>query len=146
MDAVLTAPRPSIIDTLGEFLKELWRNLATVFTSAGEAYVTDLVTGDDTAPVNYFIGWGTGVGGAVKGDTTLGTESAETRGTAVETQPVADKGQWVATLTSLSGQSISEVGLFTAVTVGTMLIRKDFTPIPLLTDDQIEFTITLEMT
>lgn len=120
--------------------------MATVFTDVGEAQVTDFITGDGSAPANYFIAWGTGTNVAAKGDTALQTESAEGRLAGVETQPSADIAQWVNTMTSSGTQSISEVGLLDASTTGNLFIRKDFTPIALEVDDQIEFTISLEMT
>ena len=120
--------------------------MATVYTSAGEALVVDILDETTVCPVDWFVAWGTGGGGAVKGDTTLTTESAETRLAGAATQPSADINQWVATLTSLSTQTIDEAGLFSLVTGGTMLIRGDFTGIALTTDDKIEFTITLEQT
>ncbi len=41
--------------------------MATIFTDVGENVVTDYITGDASAPADYFIGWGTGAGTAAKG-------------------------------------------------------------------------------
>lgn len=99
--------------TLGNILKEFILWLATVYTQDGEEAVTDLV-----GVGGYFIGWGTGVVAADKADADLGTASAEARVAGVETQPLADKLQWVETITSASGQTITEVGLFDGAGAG----------------------------
>ena len=115
----------------------------TVLTDVGEAWVVDKI---DTATKADYVAWGTGATEAAKGQTTLVTESAETRIQGTATQPSADIYQVVATLTSLSDQTIQEAGLFNAVTVGTMVIRGNFAGVALLTGDKIEFTISLEIT
>jgi len=125
--------------------------MATVYTSVGEAQVTDYTTGDASPPADFYIGWGTGTG-AVKGSTDLVTPATEGRVAAVETQPLADKAQWVATITADGTKTISEAGLFDAVGAGSppsggnLLIHGDFTGIALDISDKIEFTITLEQT
>jgi len=120
--------------------------MATVLTSAGEAWIVDKL--DDTVATNAdWIGWGTGATTAAKGDTVIETESAETRVQDLSpTQPSADILQYVSTITSLSGQTIANAGLMTAVTGGVLVVHGDFAGIVLTTDDKIEFTITLEIT
>ena len=115
--------------------------MADVFVSAGEALVIDLIDA-----VAFFVGWGTGAGTTAKGDTTLFTEAAETRIAAVQTQPLADKINLNATLTSLSAQTITNAGAFDLIAVGDMLVKGDFTGIVLTIGDKIEFDISLEMT
>ncbi len=120
--------------------------MATIFTDVGENVVTDYITGDATAPANYFVGWGTGAGTAAKADTTLFTESPETRIAGTESQPTSDKAQWIATITATAARTITNAGLFDAVTAGNMFVKGDFTGIVLANGDKIEFTISLEMT
>lgn len=125
--------------------------MATVYCDTGEAKVVDIIDGTATSPTdlgtgNNFIGWGTGAGTAAKGDTTLFTEAAEARAGGAVSQPSADINQWVATLTSASGQTITNAGLFDAVTSGQLIVKGDFTGIVLANGDKIEFTITLEQT
>ena len=120
--------------------------MATVYTSAGEALVVDLLDETIVCPTDWYVAWGTGGGGAVKGDTTLTTEASENRVIGAATQPSADINQWVATITADGTKTIDEAGLFSASTSGTMLIRGDFTGIALTAGDKIEFTITLEQT
>ena len=125
--------------------------MATIYTDVGEAEVVDIIDGTAASPTdlgtgNNFIGWGTGAGTAAKGDTILFTEAAEARVGGVVSQPTVDKNQWVAAITSASGQTITNAGLFNASTGGVLVIHGDFTGIVLASGDKIEFTITLEQT
>ena len=74
--AVITAPRPRV----GGIVRDLVRGglilMATVFTNAGAAIVTNRMIQAGTAPKN--IGWGIGTNAAAVGDTALQTESAPT--------------------------------------------------------------------
>lgn len=120
--------------------------MANIYTQAGEELVVDLIDGSASVPANYYIGWGTGAGTAAKGDTTLFTEAAEARVAATVTQPAADKNQWVATLTALATKTITNAGVLTAASGGTLLIHSDFTGLLLDAGDKIEFTFSLEQT
>ena len=123
--------------------------MASIYTSAGEAKVVDLIDGTSATHLdatNGKIGWGTGAGTAAKGDTTLFTEAAEARVAVVASQPTADKNQWVATITSASAQTITNAGLFDAAAAGNLIIHGDHTGIALAIGDKIEYTITLEQT
>lgn len=123
--------------------------MADVFTSAGEAFVVDLID-DTTTTVAYAIGWGTGSGGAVKTDVSLSVEVTQrvTLTAGAITQSSVDTNQFVATLTSGATQTITEVGLFEGAVApnGTLVIRSDFTGIALVSGDKIEFTIQLQQT
>lgn len=120
--------------------------MATVLTSAGEAWVIDKL--DNTvATTGKYIGWGTGAGTADKPDATLFTEAAESRVEATITQPAADKIQWVGTMTcALTGKTITNAGNFAASTGGSPIVHGDFTGVPLGVGDTIQFTISLEIT
>jgi len=121
--------------------------MATVYTSAGEAVVVDLIDGTSATHLdatNGKIGWGTGAGTAAKADTTLFTEASEARVAAAISQPTADKNQWVGTLTADAAKTITNAGLLDAATGGNLIIHGDFTGIALATGDKIEFTISLE--
>lgn len=120
--------------------------LATVLTNLGEQWACDRMSGV-SALDGHFIGWGTGAGTAAKADTTLFTEAAETRATATITTngtSSSAKYQAVGTLTSLSAQTITNAGNFTAVTAGIMIVKGDFTGVVLAISDQITFTITID--
>lgn len=120
-------------------------SLATVITTVGKAWVIDKL--DETVQTTAdYIGWGTGAGTAVVGDTTLFTEASEARVVATRTQPAADTIRWVSTLTADAGKTITNAGNFTASTGGTLIVHGDFTGIVLDTGDKIEFTINLQAT
>lgn len=118
--------------------------MADIFTQAGEEFVADLVDGTVSAPANWYVAWGTGAGTAVKGSTTLFTEASESRVTATETQPAADQNRFVGTITCAgSGKTITNAGVFSASTVGTLLLHSDFTGVALNVGDSIQFTFTI---
>jgi hypothetical protein len=109
----------------------------------GLAIVSNRIKGDGTEP--KYVGWGTDGTAATATDTALGTEGAEDRtsGTStVETETVTDDTyQVVALITTLSDQTIAEVGQFDAAAAGNMFLHGTFTGIPLTTGDSIQFTI-----
>lgn len=122
--------------------------MSTVFLDSGKAIVTNRIKGSGTEP-NY-VAWGTGAGTAAVGDTTLFTEAAETRvaGTSsrVTTTVTNDTYQVVGTLTAASGKTITNAGLFDAVSSGNGLMKGDFTGVVLATGESIEFTMKLQFT
>lgn len=131
--------------------------MATVFTTVGKGWVVDRLEvgaaggAAGTIGDQKFIGWGTGAGTAAVGDTTLFTEDsggapAYARVSGVVSQPSADTYQVVGSLTANGGKTITNAGLFSDLTVGTLFIKGDFTAIPLLLNDSIEFTISLQVT
>lgn len=138
---------------IGGFIADLIRkglvSLATVFTNAGAAIVTNRIIQAGTAPKN--IGWGVGVTAASVGQTALVTESAPTTGggrtngtESRTTVSVAnDNYQVVGTVTASSSLAITEAGLFDAATAGSMLIRSDFGAVNVVSGDSIAFTFGL---
>lgn len=118
--------------------------MATVLTQDGEEWIVDMLDGGTVG--TQYIGWGTGVGTAAKEDETLFTEASETRQSATRTQPLADKIRYVATMTADGPKTITNAGVLTLVTGGVLIIHGDFTGIPLLQTDQIQFTIDMEIT
>jgi hypothetical protein len=118
--------------------------MATVLTQAGEEWIVDMLDGG--AVGTQYIGWGTGGGTAAKGDTTLFTEASEARQSATRSQPAADKIRYVGTLTADGTKTITNAGALTLVTGGVLIIHGDFTGIPLNQNDQIQFTIDMEIT
>lgn len=119
--------------------------MATVLTTVGKEWIVDKL--DETVQTTGdFIAWGTGAGTAAVGDTTLFTEASEARVTATRSQPSADTIRWVGTLTANGAKTITNAGNFTALTGGTLLVKGDFTGIVLALNDQISFTINLQIT
>lgn len=113
--------------------------MANVFTDAGEGFVVDELDAYGT----YYVGWGTGAGTAAVTDTTLFTEASESRVATTDTQPSANILQWVGTITADGTKTITNAGIFSASTSGTMIVKSDFTGIALTAGDKIEFTFQL---
>lgn len=117
--------------------------MATVFADTGKAILTNRIKGSGTEP--KFIGWGTGVGTAAEADTTLFSESAETRATGTstreETNVPNDTYQVVGTLVATAARAITNAGLFDAVSSGNLFLKGNFATINLETNDSIQFTI-----
>ena len=116
--------------------------MADVLTNAGEAFIIDELDAFGT----YYLAWGTGAGTAAKGDTTLFTEASETRVSTTDSQPAADTIQWLATLTADGSKTITNAGIFDAATVGTLIVKGDHTGVAVVLSDQIEYTVTLQIT
>lgn len=118
-------------------------------TTAGRVWVitrlhnTELPAG----ALMQFVGWGTGTTAEAVGDTDLVTQAAEARTTGALSTPTTTTSRCIATITSASTQSISEVGRFNIATKQganqAMLQRHVFTAIPLLSGDAIQFTLDL---
>lgn len=124
--------------------------MATVFTNAGAAIVTNRIIQAGTAPKN--IGWGIGTTAAAVADTALQTESAPTTSggrtvgteSRVTTTVTNDTYQVVGTVTAGSSLAITEAGLFDAVSAGNLLIHAVFSAINVVSGDSIAFTFGLK--
>ena len=116
--------------------------MATIYTDAGENITADIMDGTTAAPT-WYIGWGTGAGTAAKGDTTLFTEASETRIAASTSQPSTNINRFVSTITADGTKTITNAGVFSAVSSGTMLIHGDHSGIAVDSGDKIEYTINL---
>lgn len=148
-----TATHPDVYLPAAGKLREAVRKglivLATVFTAAGLAIITNRIIQAGTAPKN--IGWGTGTNAAAVGDTALQTEAApttsggrtvgtESRATTTDTN---DAYQVAGSVTAGGSLAITEAGLFDNVTAGNMLIRSAFTAVNVVSGDSISFTFKL---
>jgi hypothetical protein len=95
----------------------------------------------------HFLAWGTGAGTAAKGDTTLFTEASEARVSAtisVTGSGATAKYQAVGTLTADGGKTITNAGLFSASSAGSMAIKWDHTGVALLIGEGIQYTVTAD--
>lgn len=120
--------------------------MATVLTNVGEQHVCDMLSGVSSTAFDW-VGWGTGAGTAAKGDTTLFTEASEARiqGTkSTNGSGAAAKYQVISTITADGTKTITNAGAFTAVSGGTLVLKGDFTGVPLNLGDSIQFTFTLD--
>lgn len=117
--------------------------MANIFTTAGHALVANFIDKTTAVQTNWFIGWGTGAGTAALADTTLFTESSETRAAATMSQPSAGENQFQGTITATAGRTITNAGVLSAVTAGSLLLHSDFTGVVLASGDSIQFTFQL---
>jgi hypothetical protein len=121
--------------------------MATVLTNTGKAQMIAKCNTGLSAP---HIGWGTGAGTAAATDTTLFTEVTAER--AASTQSIttvtvaSDNLRNIATLTSVSGATITNAGLFDASSTGNLWVKGDFTGVVLAAGDKIQFTIDIKQT
>lgn len=150
MNAAVIAARPRNRNRVRDLVAAGLILLATVFTNAGAAIVTNRIIQAGTAPKN--IGWGIGTTAAAVTDTALQTESAPTTagGRTVGTESrttvtnTNDNYQVTGTVTAGSSLAITEAGLFDAVTAGNMLIHSVFSAVNVVSGDSIAFTFGLK--
>jgi hypothetical protein len=115
--------------------------MATLLVNTGKAVVTNRIIGSGTEP-NY-VAWGTGAGTTAATDTTLFTEvGTRTSGTSTQqtTTTTNDTYQVIGTVTAGSSLTITNAGLFDALTVGNLFVKGDFTGVALTSGDSIQFT------
>ncbi len=128
----------------------------TLFVDNGTELITDQtlgIVGTAVTASGFYIGWGTG--GSTTGGTATNTDvdlrepATEDRVSATsESESAADTAQWVGTIQTTTVKTIEESGLFIDAT-GTatdMLIRANHGGVVMATDDQIEYTYTLQQT
>ena len=115
-------------------------------TNAGVAYLADDFAGAigsaDATNFNYHAS-GTGTTAAAVGDTALQTDSGVARVAGTQTNPSNPVYRTVATMAYTSTLAITEWGLFSASTSGTLWDRKVFTAINVVNGDSIQFTYDL---
>ncbi len=119
--------------------------MAAVYTQAGEELIVDFIDGT-ASPGTHYLGSGTGAGSFVKGSTTLFTEVAEARVSTTKSQPAVDKNQWVGTQPYTSAHTITNLGILSATSGGTLIVGVDALSIAVANGDSIQATVTLEQT
>ena len=113
-------------------------------TDAGVAFLVDDWDDNTTDITNFnYHDSGTGTNAEAVGDTALQTPTAEARDAGAKTQPLAYQIRTVATHTYAGTFAITEHGIFSASTAGTLWDRSKFTAINVTSGDKIEFTYTL---
>lgn len=114
-----------------------------VVTDAGVAFLVDAMQGIVEPEILRFHGSGTGTTAESVGQTTLVTEVAtRTSGTLAEGAS-ANIFRTVATIAYSSSFAITEHGIFSASSAGTMLDRSVFSAINVSNGDSIQFTYEL---
>jgi hypothetical protein len=116
--------------------------------TTGLQWLSGALSGDTASPnVMKYIGIGTGTGAAAAGDTALGTP-VETRATGtqsrVTTTVTNDTYQAVGTVSITDTRAITEAGLFSASTDGTLGARQVFAAVNAVSDDSIQVTWKLK--
>ena len=86
---------------------------------------------------------GTGTTAAAIGDTTLQTATGNARVAGVQSNPVAGQYKTVSTLPYTATAAITEWGLLTASSAGTLWDHKVFAAINVVSGDSIQYTYTL---
>lgn len=115
-----------------------------VITTAGVNYLASCFNNTAEPEAFNFHAMGTGNVAEAVGDTALGTQ-VETRSTG--TQSVATNTyQTLATITATAPRVVTEHGVFSASTGGTLLDRSVFASNNLATGDAIQFTYVLTLT
>ena len=116
-------------------------------TNVGVIYLADSWTGAAQSISSFqYHDCGTGSVAAVVTDTTITHPiGVPPRALGTQTNPVTAQMRSIATLTLTASQAITEWGLFSALTGGTMWDRKVFSAINAASGDSIQFTYTLSV-
>lgn len=113
-----------------------------VVTDAGVAFLVDCFQ-NLAEPENInFHDSGTGTGAEAVGDTVI-TPAGPARVAGTQSEPAANQYRTVATIPYTGTLAITEHGLFTASSAGTLWDRSKFTAINVVNGDSIQFTYTL---
>ena len=141
--------------SLGRYLKDLvLGNLgATLMVNGGRDVTTARLRAVGNEPLN--IGWGTGAGTTAAADTALFTEALvnmtaggtdHTVGTSSQqtTTTTNDTYRVTGTRTATATGTITNAGLFTAASGGTLYMKGDFAGIALANGDAISFTMNTQ--
>ena len=126
--------------------------MAVVLTNFGETFVVDKM--DEVLAIKGdMLALGTSTAAPAKGDINLGAEvtcmgqSPGGRIQGATSQGTADILKWVGTHTMVQAKDLGEGGTFTTSSTGKeLIIHGNFTAIPLSSGDQIELTVSLEVT
>ena len=122
--------------------------MANILVDVGEAWIIDVLDAAISNQTSFtqYIHWGTGAGTAAKADTDLFTPASEARVSATRSQPAADTVQYVGTLTADAGKTITNAGVWTAITTGTLILHSDHASTVLATGEKIEYTFQMQQT
>ena len=109
----------------------------------GLAEVANLIIGSGTAFDNIAIG--TGITGAVVGDTALETEVQRETATLsrVTTNTANDTSQWVNTFAFTGDVAVTEYGILNAASAGVLLLRIVDSAVNVASGDNLQITIKL---
>lgn len=114
-----------------------------VVTTVGAAAVASAFNGAFTLSTFIYHGSGTGSVAEAVGDTALGTEVASRATGSPQSNPTSVSFRTIGTITYAAPFAITEHGLFSATTAGTLFDRSVFAAINVANGDSIQFTYTL---
>ena len=114
-------------------------------TTAGANYLESDFLSTSSARINAFTWQDCGIGTTAMaiGDTALQSPSGLSRVSGTQTTPVAGQYRNAAAFNFTSVQAITEWGLFSVASGGTLWDRRTFAPINVNSGDSIVFTYTL---
>lgn len=125
---------------------DLGRISSRMVTTAGVNYMRDdfnaATGGADIGNFNWHDS-GTGAVAEAVGDTALGAAAGPARVAGTQSAPAAKQYRTVATIAYTATLAITEHGIFSASTVGTLWDRSVFAAINVVNGDSIQFTYTL---
>lgn len=140
----LLNPRDPMLPIFGHYAPQ--KQVSNMVTNAGKAAVAGLITGDVTDFFDY-IAVGTGTTAAALTDTTLETESATaglTRAAStnsrVTTDVTNDTAQFVKAFSVSGTVAVTESGVLSASSSGTLLARQVFSAINVVSGDTLTIT------
>lgn len=116
-----------------------------VVTTAGVTFLANAFINTAEPELMNWHATGTGTNAEAIGDTTLQTETG-TRVAGTQSSPSAGVYRTVATVTYGSALAITEHGILSAITTGTLWDRSVFAPINVVNTDSVQYTYNLTIT
>jgi len=141
MKALFKDPR-----VVGIIMGDLTSELGLVVTGGANYLATDFASGQASPRISAmnFHDSGTGATAATSTDSGLQTQAGPaTRATGSQSNPVTNVYKSIGTIAYVSTLSITEWGLFSASTAGTMWDRRVFSVISVVSGDSIQFSYSL---
>ena len=122
-------------------------HLALVTTAGVNYLALDFISGG-SAHISAFsyVDCGTGTTAASVSDTALQTAAGTSRVSGTQSTPSSGQYRVVATIPFTSTLAITEMGIFSAATVGTLFDRRVFSAINVSSGDSISFQYTISVT
>ncbi len=121
-----------------------------LIVNSGLTWIAGALSGTIGSPATMkYIGIGTATTAATGPDTALVAPEYETRATGAQTLQTTDTAndtyQVIGTVTITASAAITEAGLFSAATAGSMLSRQVFSAINVVNSDTIQFTWKIDL-
>lgn len=115
-----------------------------VVTTAFVSFLVDQLQVDSTEVGDFkYHDSGVGTTAEANGDTAIETTDGESRATGTQTESAATAYRSVGTISYTSTKAITEHGLFSQSTGGTLMDRTVFSAVNVVNGDSIQFTYTL---